>query len=123
MDIVSTGVHDAVVDKSDITRNLKSLQFESALEEDETCYLPLRARSHAISLSMCAQATYLTCILNEARFVLYYEQLIKYFRILMLMIVFFKYLFYGWYYKPGRRGVISYSNLARPVFLATIEGR
>ncbi|XP_067681769.1 NADP-dependent oxidoreductase domain-containing protein 1-like [Haliotis asinina] len=52
---------------SDITRNLHKLQFESALSEEERKLLVLRARSHAIAVSLCAQATYFVDILNEGR--------------------------------------------------------
>ncbi|XP_072031750.1 NADP-dependent oxidoreductase domain-containing protein 1-like [Amphiura filiformis] len=51
----------------DITKDLPSLQFENALTEEEVSYIDLRARSHAITVSACAQATYLAAILNEAR--------------------------------------------------------
>ncbi|KAJ8045551.1 NADP-dependent oxidoreductase domain-containing protein 1 [Holothuria leucospilota] len=52
---------------SDITKDLPSLQFESSLTDDEKPYLGLRARSHAIASSVCAQATYFAAILNQAR--------------------------------------------------------
>ena len=52
----------------DITKDLPSLQFENALTDEEKSYLVLRARSHAITVSSCAQATYLAAILNEARY-------------------------------------------------------
>ncbi|XP_078000954.1 NADP-dependent oxidoreductase domain-containing protein 1-like [Glandiceps talaboti] len=52
---------------SDITRDLPTLQFENALTEEERSYLVLRARSHAINVSLCAQASYFIAILNEAR--------------------------------------------------------
>ncbi len=51
----------------DITRDLPSLKFENAISEEESPYLILRARSHAITVSACAQATYFAAILNEAR--------------------------------------------------------
>jgi hypothetical protein len=51
----------------DITNNLPSLQFEAALEEEETSSLPLRYRAHALNVSTCAQATYLVAVLNETR--------------------------------------------------------
>ncbi|XP_062504607.1 NADP-dependent oxidoreductase domain-containing protein 1-like [Corticium candelabrum] len=51
----------------DIANNLSSLQFESALGEEETRLLPLRYRAHAVNVSTCAQATYLVHILNEVR--------------------------------------------------------
>ncbi|KAK3597347.1 hypothetical protein CHS0354_034590 [Potamilus streckersoni] len=51
----------------DITINLKTLQFQSALTEEEKELLFLRARSHALTVFACAQATYLVSILNEAR--------------------------------------------------------
>ncbi|KAL5008026.1 hypothetical protein ScPMuIL_013607 [Solemya velum] len=52
---------------TDITQNLPTLQFESALDGSEKDHLPLRIRSHAISVSACAQATFFTSILNKAR--------------------------------------------------------
>ncbi|XP_041469407.1 NADP-dependent oxidoreductase domain-containing protein 1-like [Lytechinus variegatus] len=53
---------------SDITKDLPSLQFENALSEDEKGpYLALRKRSHAITVSACAQAAYFVAVLNEAR--------------------------------------------------------
>ncbi|XP_022108684.1 NADP-dependent oxidoreductase domain-containing protein 1-like [Acanthaster planci] len=51
----------------DITRDLPSLNFENAISEEETPYLVLRARSHVITVSACAQATYFAAVLNEAR--------------------------------------------------------
>ncbi|XP_070576714.1 NADP-dependent oxidoreductase domain-containing protein 1-like [Ptychodera flava] len=52
---------------SDITRDLPSLQFENALTDEERGYLVLRARCHAINVSLCAQAAYFIAILNDAR--------------------------------------------------------
>ncbi|XP_078590185.1 NADP-dependent oxidoreductase domain-containing protein 1-like [Branchiostoma floridae x Branchiostoma japonicum] len=52
---------------ADITNNLPSLQFESALTDGEKPLLVLRARSHALTVCACAQAAYLVAILNEAR--------------------------------------------------------
>ena len=54
-------------DSNDITRNLHSLQFDNALTEEEKQLMVLRKRSHALTVSACAQATYLVSILNEAR--------------------------------------------------------
>ncbi|XP_038073515.1 NADP-dependent oxidoreductase domain-containing protein 1-like [Patiria miniata] len=51
----------------DITRDLPSLKFENAISEEEAQYLVLRTRSHAITVSACAQATYFAAVLNEAR--------------------------------------------------------
>lgn len=51
----------------DITFNLQSLLFESALTEEEKQLLHLRKRSHALTVCACAQATYFVSILNEAR--------------------------------------------------------
>ncbi|KAL3874044.1 hypothetical protein ACJMK2_037108 [Sinanodonta woodiana] len=51
----------------DITINLQTLQFQSALTEEEKELQFLRARSHALTVFACAQATYLVSILNEAR--------------------------------------------------------
>ena len=53
---------------TDITLNLPSLQFESALSENEKELLYLRKQNHALSITGCAQATFLVTILNEARF-------------------------------------------------------
>ena len=58
-------VEDA--DIVDITNNLPSLQFESALTEDERQLIVLRKRTHALTVTSCAQATYFVSILNEAR--------------------------------------------------------
>ena len=58
---------------NDITKNLFSLQFESALNEEEKELLHLRARSHAISVYHCTQATYFVEILREIRFVYIFE--------------------------------------------------
>lgn len=55
---------------NDITKNLLTLQFESALTEEEKELLHLRARSHAIAVYQCAQATYFVEILKEIRFVI-----------------------------------------------------
>lgn len=54
-------------DIGDVTNNLTSLQFESALAEDEKQLLVLRDRAHALTVTACAQATYFVSILNEAR--------------------------------------------------------
>ena len=51
----------------DITVNLQSLSFESALSEDEKQLIGLRKRSHALSVTACAQATYFISVVNEAR--------------------------------------------------------
>ena len=51
----------------DITSNLPSLQFESALSDEQKQLLILRKRSHALTISACAQALYLVSVLNEAR--------------------------------------------------------
>ncbi|XP_061172106.1 NADP-dependent oxidoreductase domain-containing protein 1-like [Saccostrea echinata] len=51
----------------DITHNLESLQFESALNDDERQLLVLRKRSHALVVTMCTQATFFANILHEAR--------------------------------------------------------
>lgn len=52
----------------DITENLQTLQFESALSEDEKKILDLRIRSHALTVTACAQATYFASVLNEVRY-------------------------------------------------------
>lgn len=51
----------------DITHNLESLQFESALDDAEKQLLVLRKRSHALTVTACAQATFVANILHEAR--------------------------------------------------------
>ena len=53
----------------DITQNLKSLQFEYALNEDEKEFMILKQRSHALTVAACAQAVYFVSLLNEARYV------------------------------------------------------
>lgn len=53
--------------ESDITRNLRSLQFRSAFDESDTHYLHLRLRSYALTVAACAQATYFISVLNELR--------------------------------------------------------
>ena len=52
---------------NDITRNLPSLQFESALTDEEKQFLELRARSHAISVTQCALTTVMVDIFKKAR--------------------------------------------------------
>ena len=58
----------------DITENLQTLQFESALTDAEKELQYLRKRAHALTVYSCAQAAFLVSILNEARcsFFLYY---------------------------------------------------
>ena len=51
----------------DITANLLTLQFESALTDEEKELLYLRKRAHALTVNSCAQAAFLVSILNEAR--------------------------------------------------------
>ena len=51
----------------DITKNLLTLQFESALTEGEKELQYLRKRAHALTVNSCAQAAFLVSILNEAR--------------------------------------------------------
>ncbi|KAL4237763.1 oxidoreductase [Mactra antiquata] len=53
--------------QSDITLNLPSLQFENALGDNERELQYLRKRAHALTVTSCAQATYLVAILHEAR--------------------------------------------------------
>lgn len=55
---------------NDIAHDLKTLGFESGLTTDETKYLPLRARSHAFSVCICANVAYLIAKLNEIREIL-----------------------------------------------------
>ncbi|XP_072163621.1 NADP-dependent oxidoreductase domain-containing protein 1-like [Diadema setosum] len=53
---------------NDITKDLPSLQFETAIPKDEQGpYLLLRKRSHAVTVTACAQAAYFVAVLNEAR--------------------------------------------------------
>ena len=56
-------------DLGDITHNLPSLQFESALTDEEMESLHMRKRSHALTVYTCAQATYFASVYNETRFV------------------------------------------------------
>ena len=58
---------EEIEDLGDITSNLTSLQFESALTDEEKSLIHLRRRSHAHTVTVCAQATYFVSILNEAR--------------------------------------------------------
>ncbi|CAH3161459.1 unnamed protein product [Porites evermanni] len=51
----------------DVTANLPSLQFEAALTHQEKELLYLRGRSHALTVSACAQAAFLVAVLNDAR--------------------------------------------------------
>ena len=53
--------------KQDITRNLPSLTFESALDEDELNILYLRQQSHAHTTLVAASCAFLAHILNEMR--------------------------------------------------------
>ncbi|ESO83530.1 hypothetical protein LOTGIDRAFT_133318 [Lottia gigantea] len=52
---------------NDITRRLPSLQFESALTDEEKELLSLRPRSHAITVSICGHSVFLVDILSEVR--------------------------------------------------------
>ncbi|EDO39448.1 predicted protein [Nematostella vectensis] len=54
-------------DFEDITANLPTLQFEAALAPQEKELLYLRARSHALTSSVCAQAAFLVAVMNDAR--------------------------------------------------------
>ena len=54
-------------DISDITDNLKSLQFEDALSEDEHNLIYIRKKSHALTATICAQIIYFVTVLNDAR--------------------------------------------------------
>ncbi|XP_068721105.1 NADP-dependent oxidoreductase domain-containing protein 1-like isoform X2 [Montipora capricornis] len=51
----------------DVTASLPSLQFEAALTRGEKELLFLRGRSHALTVSACAQAAFLVAVLNDAR--------------------------------------------------------
>jgi len=61
---ISTEEDDSGID---ITESLGSLNFEDALSDEEKQLVHLRKRSHALTATACAQATYFVCILNEAR--------------------------------------------------------
>ena len=52
---------------ADITDNLPSLQFDSALSNEEKNLLVIRKRAHAQNATACAQATYFVSVLNQAR--------------------------------------------------------
>lgn len=51
----------------DITRNLPSLTFESALDEEELILLHLRQQSHAHTTIVAASCSFLTHVLNDTR--------------------------------------------------------
>jgi hypothetical protein len=59
---------EEIEELGDITSNLPSLQFQSALTDEEKSLVHLRKRSHAHTVTVCAQATYYVTILNEARY-------------------------------------------------------
>ena len=61
------GSEDSQQDNADITRNLPSLTFESALDEDEQSIMHIRQQSHAHTVITCASMSFLGCILNEVR--------------------------------------------------------
>ena len=52
---------------ADITANLTSLQFESALSDNELQTLYIRKNAQALTVTACAQAVYFVSIMNEAR--------------------------------------------------------
>ncbi len=54
---------------TDITHALPSLQFESALSDEENNMTYIRKRFTAHAFSACAQASYFVAISNEIRFV------------------------------------------------------
>ncbi|XP_067932744.1 NADP-dependent oxidoreductase domain-containing protein 1-like [Watersipora subatra] len=58
---------NAQENKHDITRNLPSLTFESALDEEEQRILYLRQQSHAHTTLVSASCSFLVSILNEVR--------------------------------------------------------
>ncbi|XP_052769563.1 NADP-dependent oxidoreductase domain-containing protein 1-like [Mya arenaria] len=66
---LATRHQQPVVDTTpvDITSNLPTLQFESALSEEEKQLHYLRKRGHCLTVTSCAQSTFLVSILNEAR--------------------------------------------------------
>ncbi|XP_074646105.1 NADP-dependent oxidoreductase domain-containing protein 1-like [Tubulanus polymorphus] len=51
----------------DITANLPTQQFESAISEEFEQYMVLRKRSHAINCVICAQTVYFCTVLNQVR--------------------------------------------------------
>lgn len=53
--------------KQDITRNLPSLTFECALDEEELLLIHLRQQSHAHTTIASATSAFLVHILNETR--------------------------------------------------------
>lgn len=55
------------VNYQDITRNLPSLTFESALDEEELQLLYLRKQSHAHTVLVSSTCAFLVHIMNEAR--------------------------------------------------------
>lgn len=57
----------ALGESLDITNNLPSLTFESALDEEEVLLLHLRQQSHAHTVLVSATCSFLVHILNEAR--------------------------------------------------------
>lgn len=53
--------------KKDLTNDLPSLNFETALSKEELSYLSLRARHHCFTVATCAYAVYLVSTFNELR--------------------------------------------------------
>ncbi|XP_041353400.1 NADP-dependent oxidoreductase domain-containing protein 1-like [Gigantopelta aegis] len=64
---LSTRLNSKAKELPDITLNLESLQFESALTSEQKKLLYLRVRSHAISVTLCAQASFFIDVYNEGR--------------------------------------------------------
>ena len=52
---------------NDMTSDLSSLNFETALSPEELQYLPLRVRHHCFSVTSCAYAVYIVSTFNELR--------------------------------------------------------
>ena len=52
---------------NDMTSDLSSLNFETAISSEEQVYLPLRARHHCFSVASCACAVYIVSTFNEFR--------------------------------------------------------
>lgn len=73
---------------NDITRNLLSLQFESALNDEERELLVLRARSHAISVTQCALSTVMVDIFKKTRWISQSQPNVVFFKVLFLLKIF-----------------------------------
>ena len=67
MALIQSVKSEDVEEIGDITSNLETLQFQSALTGEERRLYYLRKRSHALTVLVCAQATAVSTYLNEAR--------------------------------------------------------